>query len=381
MQTLAGQQLGRGYIRELDGLRGIAILLVLLHHFWPAQGPLQRFAHVAHLGWIGVDLFFVISGFLIAGILLDTRADPGYYRNFYARRCLRIFPLYYLFVVGLFVVIPAFQDGPYGQTTFLRQSGSPAWYLLYLGNVRESITGKEPAYFLAPLWSLSIEEQFYLAFPLLVARLEPPRLRRLLIALIAAAPIYRAITVLLIPHNERIQYLSTPSRMDELALGGLLALLVRTRPVLPRPGHAAAVFFCGAAALCAAFLLGGLDRTRIFCRVIGYSMIGATCAALVLWAVLSRGREEARLLRAGWLCSLGKICYGVYLLQRPVEIALLKISGKLGLALDPTSGVTVLAKCAAAIGVAAISWHLFEKQLLRLKGLFASRNHPALRPG
>src|SRR2546429_456182 len=96
----------RGHIAELDGLRGIAILLVMLHHFWPKSGILTHWASVAHLGWIGVDLFFVLSGFLIAGILLDGRGEQGYYRNFYARRALRIFPLYYCFLAVAFVLIP-----------------------------------------------------------------------------------------------------------------------------------------------------------------------------------------------------------------------------------------------------------------------------------
>src|SRR5437764_12858768 len=144
------------YVPEVDGLRGIAILLVLVHHFGPhVQSPwVQR---AMHLGWIGVDLFFVISGFLITGILLRTRADQQYYSNFYMRRALRIFPLYYLLLFSVFTLIPLVEGGPYFETAFVAESGSPAWYLFYLGNVREAITGHEPAYFLAPLWSLSIE--------------------------------------------------------------------------------------------------------------------------------------------------------------------------------------------------------------------------------
>ncbi len=164
-----------GKIREIEGLRGIAILLVTIHHFWPHTegGSFARLAPLAHLGWIGVDLFFVISGFLIGGILLDTKCQPGFFRNFYARRVLRIFPLYYALVVSLFVLIPVSQSLIHGvgywQSEFIQQSGSPLWYACYLGNVRESITGVEPAYCLAPLWSVSIEEQFYLFSPLLIS--------------------------------------------------------------------------------------------------------------------------------------------------------------------------------------------------------------------
>ena len=118
-----------GYVAELDGLRGIAILAVMIHRMYPRADatpwPIEA-------GWAGVDLFFVISGFLIAGILIDTRAEPGYFRNFYARRVLRIFPLFYLFVGGMLIAFPAA-----GHDDFVRQAGSPLWYLLQLGNIPE----------------------------------------------------------------------------------------------------------------------------------------------------------------------------------------------------------------------------------------------------
>ncbi len=370
----------KGHIRELDGLRGIAILFVLLHHFWPASGPLSPYAPIAHLGWIGVDLFFVISGFLITGILLDTRKDEGYFRNFYARRTIRIFPLYYLFVAAVFLVIPAFQSGPYGQTTFLRESGSPLWYLAYLGNVREAITGHEPAYFVGPLWSLSIEEQFYLVFPLLVSLLSTARLKQVLVGAILAAPVFRLVMLFLVPHNERIEYLATPSRMDEICWGGLLALVLRTEKIRIDRSVVSAGMAGMIALLVLAFRTGGLDRLLPFGRVVGYSLVALTFASVVLWAVTHQGRLETALLRARPLRYLGKICYGVYLLQRPAEVFLVKVVEKLHLAVDAESPLLLLAKCATTIGVASASWYLFEGPLLRFKGRFTSKNHPAEAP-
>ena len=134
----------RGYIAELDGLRGIAILLVLVHHFWPTSGVWEQYGHLPHLGWIGVDLFFVISGFLIGGILLDTKHEPHYFKNFYIRRALRIFPLYYLFLIVVFTLVPMTEGGPYRLTDFIQASGSPLWYFCYLGNMREAILGPAP---------------------------------------------------------------------------------------------------------------------------------------------------------------------------------------------------------------------------------------------
>src|ERR1041384_4014757 len=109
----------RCFIPELDRLRGIAILMVMVHRFWPRTGT-GIMADAAGAGWIGVDLFFVISGFLITGILLDTKDEPGYFKNFYARRVLRIFPLYYLFIGAVLVAF----HGP----EFSANAGSPIWY-------------------------------------------------------------------------------------------------------------------------------------------------------------------------------------------------------------------------------------------------------------
>src|ERR1041384_3740372 len=111
--------LAKGFIAELDGLRGIAILIVMVHRLWPATGKGVA-GDVAEAGWIGVDLFFVVSGFLITGILLDTKGEPGYFKNFYARRVLRIFPLYYLFIGAVLVAF----HGP----EFSANAGSPIWY-------------------------------------------------------------------------------------------------------------------------------------------------------------------------------------------------------------------------------------------------------------
>lgn len=130
-------------IDEIDGLRGIAILAVMVHRLWP-RDAVNRFGVAADAGWIGVDLFFVISGFLITRILLETRNDPGYFRNFYARRVLRIFPLYYLFVGTLLIVFPLA-----GNTEYLDRSGSPFWYLTFLGNIPEALLGNDPPYWLA----------------------------------------------------------------------------------------------------------------------------------------------------------------------------------------------------------------------------------------
>ena len=167
-------------IREpvLDGIRGLAIFAVLWHHLVTFSGlePAVRLDY--HLwrtgswGWVGVDLFFVLSGFLITGILYDSRSSGRYYFNFFGRRALRILPLYYGVLAVAFLVVPAFL-APRSAEALTRDQ---AWYWLYLINVKFAFDGwPEPAY-LGHFWSLAIEEQFYLIWPLVVRMLSRRRL-------------------------------------------------------------------------------------------------------------------------------------------------------------------------------------------------------------
>ena len=372
----------RGRIIELEGLRGIAILLVTLHHFWPDAGAFfAQWAPLAHLGWIGVDLFFVISGFLIGGILLDTRHDARYFGNFYARRMLRIFPLYYLLVLTLFLVVPIGQaivhQLPYADTGFVRESGSPLWYLLFAGNIRESITGVEPAYMLAPLWSISIEEQFYLLCPLLVRWLDLPALKRVLAALVVLSPLFRLAMFILFPENERIQYLSTIARLDNLSVGVWLAVVARSGAALP--AWALSVLLPVLTGLgVVVFALGGFDRTAFFCRVFGYSFLAMYFYVVVAWALQWRGRPASALLRMRWLVYLGGICYGLYILQRPSEVVLVKGLELLSLDIERFGLVSLLAKTLFAVLVAHLSFRLLETPINRLKSRFVSERHPML---
>jgi peptidoglycan/LPS O-acetylase OafA/YrhL len=356
----------RGYLRELDGLRGIAITLVMIHRFY-ARGDSPWFVEA---GWVGVDLFFVISGFLIAGILLDTRDDPDYFRNFYARRVLRIFPLYYLMVGSILLAFPLS-----GNDTFLDASGSPAWYLLHLGNVPEAVLGLTPPYWLAPVWSLAIEEQFYLTFPLLVRVLDRRRLGYCLVVMAVVALAARVSTTLAFPDNERLQYQLTLCRLDAIAAGCSLALLVRARGFARwyrrlRPWLGAVLVGCGIVALATE-----LDRTTTFGRTLGYSVVALGFAALVLRVVMARGARSTAVLRWQPLRYLGKLCFGLYLLHRPADTLVTGAVAHVGL--DPTSVLWIPVKIAIAVGLATLSRIAIEQPFLRLKERFASRKHPA----
>jgi peptidoglycan/LPS O-acetylase OafA/YrhL len=353
----------RGYIPELDGLRGIAILLVMVHRLYPrADGGGTPWPVEA--GWVGVDLFFVISGFLIAGILVDTRDDPDYFRNFYARRVLRIFPLFYLFVGGALLVFSLLARGG-----LVHEAGSPLWYLLQLGNLPEGLLGHDPPYWIAPVWSLAIEEQFYLTFPVLVHAVEPRRLARWLFAFAAIALVTRIVTTVAVPDRERIQYLLTPCRLDTLATGCLIALFVR-RPGFESTARLSRPLAAVLGIATAVAVATHLGRTSWFGRTLGYSVVALGCGALVLLVTIHRDRWTTVVLRCGPLRYLGKLCFGLYLLHRPADTLVSELAVHAGI--DQLAWWLVPVKIAAAVGLATASWRLVETPFLRLKDRFTS---------
>ena len=349
------------YVAELDGLRGIAILLVMVHRFYPrADGtpwPIEA-------GWVGVDLFFVISGFLIATILLDTRDNPDFFRNFYARRVLRIFPLFYLFIGSCLLLFPL------QNAEFLDAAGSRLWYLLQLGNVPESVLGKSPPYWLAPVWSLAIEEQFYLTFPLLVRAVSPRRLPQWLVGFAVLALVTRIATTFMFPANERIQYLFTLCRLDTIAAGCLLAVLVRRVSIEQLQAHARRPVFAGLVACALVTIATDLDRTTLFGRTLGYSVVALGFAALVLAVLLHRDRGVTAPLRFAPLRYLGKLCFGLYLLHRPADTLVSAVASHFGY--EGSTLALVPVKIAAAAGLATLSWYFLELRFLRLKKRFST---------
>jgi peptidoglycan/LPS O-acetylase OafA/YrhL len=353
-------------IPELDGLRGIAILLVLVFHFTPQTGPLRYLAHVFQLGWTGVDLFFVLSGFLITGILVDTVGHHHYYRNFIVRRCLRIFPAYYM-SLAVCCILTYYPFAPRGGE-FLRAGGW--WYVTYLGNVKVFLDATWPGLaILTPLWSLQVEEQFYLTFPLLVWALERRSLAKVLAVSVVLALGLRVALSLAMPQNMFGVYTLMPCRMDPLAMGGLIAIAQREHPEWLK-GHWVGWMTVGAGATFAGVILfySNSDPWPFGMRTIGYTAIDLMFAGILIMLMNWRQPFLLWICRLRWLVWIGTISYGLYLLHVPGELI-----GRHLVKLAPAGSAEFFVSIAVTIALAWISWTLFESRILKLKDRFTMR--------
>ena len=226
-----GSPTGARRIPELDGLRGIAIGMVIIWHYFsttihvqPAS-PFFYLVAATRLTWSGVDLFFVLSGFLIGGILIDARGAANYFKVFYTRRFFRIVPIYSV-VLLVFPILTILRHP--ANPTLSRPAAAP-WYMYwtFTQNFWMAVTSSLGTNSLVMTWSLAVEEQFYLTLPLLVFLLSPGQLRRAVIGGIAFAPILRLTIHFLLPDNWGAAYVLMPCRADSLLLGVFAAILLR----------------------------------------------------------------------------------------------------------------------------------------------------------
>ncbi len=225
---------GRRQLPALDGLRGFAILIVLVYHYLillPTTNPwLAGFViAVASKGYVGVDLFFVLSGFLITGILYDSKGQNHYFRNFYARRFLRIFPLYYLVLAGVALFLVGIKLGlPHIWHKYPKFPGLLAampWLWTYTTNFGMVLGAKTSA--CGHFWTLAVEEQFYTIWPLVIFFINRRNAIRISATLIFGALLIR-LCITHLDWGQMANYILTPSRMDALAIGALVALLIRS---------------------------------------------------------------------------------------------------------------------------------------------------------
>jgi peptidoglycan/LPS O-acetylase OafA/YrhL len=360
-------------IPTLDGLRGVAILLVLLRHsvagtetsssFWSAVlSPLR-------LTWSGVDLFFVLSGFLIGGILMDARHSKSYFRTFYLRRAFRILPVYAIFIslyLGRHLHIPTLGRWT-GDTSALPV---PWWsFLTFTQNFWMTAFGWFGPMAIAPTWSLAVEEQFYLTIPFLIRRVSRKTLLISLLAVIAAAPLLRSLLPHVLAHGGFGCYILMPCRADALCMGVLAALLVRTKSAREWViAHqwvtrlTIAITFVGIVFLTYAAPYQYSPPMSTW----GLSCLAFFYACILLSVVCGTTTRLCQALKHSVLMKLGQLAYCSYLVHSILMEAARNVIG----AHTNFSKAEVWASggivgIAAALVVASISWKYLEQPLLR----------------
>jgi peptidoglycan/LPS O-acetylase OafA/YrhL len=374
------------YIPALDGLRGIAVLLVLCVHLvtgWHHNPILRTFFVATSFGWSGVDLFFVLSGFLITRILLSAKGNEGYFRNFYMRRVLRIFPLYYGVLVATLLLAPLIMAGP-------KPGLSQLWFWFYGQNLRPTLEKTDLA-MPNPLnvaydhfWSLAVEEHFYLIWPAIVWLTNIPTLKKICGIVVISAVTLRIGSVLAGFHAN-ITYGVTLFRMDALAIGGFIATVAVSKQGVVALRKLSRIFIAiGAGVLLCVWLADGdLIWNKKFFLTIGFTLDALFYGGVLVYcASAPAGSVLQRVLTIHPLTFIGKYSYGIYVFHglllpwfdRWVTVQMIR---------ERTHSyfvavfVRLLLTTGISITVAFLSWHLYEKHWLKLKRLFKYRRKSA----
>jgi len=361
---------GSSHVRALDGIRGLAILLVLIYHLGNSvavEFGLPRAFRVTGLGWVGVDLFFVLSGFLITGILYDSKGNSHYFKNFYMRRALRIFPLYFSALLFLLLLRTAWPSlGLYG-------TSSDAWLWAYLTNVVMAVNGAGAFGLMDHFWSLAIEEQFYLVWPFVVFSLDRAGAMRVAFAMCLVAPLLRILLAFTTDNSIAI-YVLSPTRMDALAMGALLALATRGQDAvdvrtLVRPAAWTALGVLMVLMAIVA-LSDDVSAHSQAMQTVGLSLVALLGGTAIVLALASPARH---LFEHGVMRWFGKYSYGLYV-WHPILWMIIFHSGwaRSLRGSDPTQALVL--SLVAAIGLLLLfvmcSWYLMESQFLKLKVKF-----------
>jgi peptidoglycan/LPS O-acetylase OafA/YrhL len=346
-------------------------MMVVIYHFFPFIAHFQGHsaawlaAGVLRAGFTGVDLFFVLSGFLIAGILIDNRHSSSYFKAFYARRACRIFPLYYVLVGSLFALAALIPTN-----NVLLHSPLPAWsYALFLQNFVMAASGTYGAIWLAGSWSLAIEEQFYI-FLSLAVRVSSSRrvIAAIGFGLVVIAPLARFIMHRTYPTGYiDINYLLSITRCDPLGVGILLALAYRHPPtwrVLER--YSPVVLALSAVAVAYLFKSWQIHTE------ISYLVYAVFYGALIVFTLAARIKCWTAFVSTPVMRELGNMSYSTYMLHGII----LRVTFWLALRTDPRadslSDVPVLlAALAITLAASWASWHWFERKFVRIGAKFS----------
>jgi peptidoglycan/LPS O-acetylase OafA/YrhL len=346
-------------------LRGLAILLVVVYHNF-------GFINYFFFGWLGVDLFFVLSGFLITDILLKTVGSPKYLSNFYIRRILRIFPLYYLFVILCLFVLPKLY--PHFDVSYY--SNNQIWIWTYLQNWLYIFKPNDGTNAMHHLWSLAVEEQFYLFWPLIILLIKKPKYLLIFISLALLAVLGLRLWIWT-NHIADLAYfnLYTFSRIDGICIGCMIALLQRIdRNFFKRYTTWIVLFFAGLN-----FIFFFINRSYKFSfpylALAGYTTFAMMFGLLVNEAVTGGTKFINRVFSFPLLRFFGKISYGFYMFHWPVYLLLspwLFSQFSEYLTGHSLNFFVSFAATIAGIAISWISYRYYERYFLKLKDKLAA---------
>jgi peptidoglycan/LPS O-acetylase OafA/YrhL len=356
----------RDHYPALDGLRGIAIILVVFFHNF-------GFTNYFFFGWLGVDLFFVLSGFLITDILIRGIGTKNFLRSFYIKRVLRIFPIYFLLLIIFLIVIP---NLPSYDGSLKYYTDNQIWLWTYLQNWLYIFKPIEKSNVLLHLWSLAVEEQYYIIWPFVILLF-----RNLKILLALSVLLLLSIFILRIvvwnQHMEGFQYFSWYSftRIDGLCLGSILALLKFISPKFITNNTPYIVLTVAAASFIFYFINKNNEYSFPYLPLVGYSTFGILFMIIVYEAATHNRNLITILLSFAPLRFIGKISYGFYIFHWPVYKWLYPELTEYFKTFSFASKITpnILAASVATVAgflISVLSFYSFEIRFLKLKKYF-----------
>ena len=364
-------------IRHIDGLRGIAIISVMCAHYFPIQTAMNtddpslymRFLRLGSLAWSGVDLFFVLSGFLIGRILLDNQYSINYYRSFYARRLFRIVPLYFCFLSFFLLLILLSRSTNNGLiSNYISTPFSPVVYFLFIQNFFMSAYDNLGFIWATPTWSLAVEEHFYMLAPLLI-RLGSRRILPIICACTVVAALSLRVVLIAYFHTSWIPvYVVTPAHMDPLFVGVFVAWLAVDESRREWVGGRIAVFrtsFWILACMMILIILFQVPWENSAMLTIGPTVISLFYGNLVLLGCFSSIPGQ-RLLSVSMLRRIGIMCFSFYLIHLPVYLLCTSVAGSmLGTHPNLVDAAAIASAFVLTAGLALITWRFVEEPMIR----------------
>jgi len=371
-------------IEVLDGVRGLAILLVMFYHFSiPFQHHIKTnnidilLAKILQTGWVGVDLFFVMSGFLITSILLQTRVTTSYFKNFYVRRVLRIFPLFYAVLLILIIILPSMFI--YMEKSTLVMQENSLWFWTYLVNFKIASIGSFSGFQGGYMWSLAIEEQFYLIWPIIVFCYHK-NIARLSMIIIVLSIILRIILMHCYGFSATSVYVLPFTHIEGLLFGACLSVIYKNGSLNK---VYSAVFYPALVISLGVLLFVLIEYKRFvfydyYTAMFGLFSVAILAALLVLKLLLALEQENkviiVNIFESRVLNKFGGLCYGLYLFHHPIGVIVNKL-----IPIDtftfmgssfPTLFIIIILSSTSSYFVAYYSYLLFEKPFLKLKKYF-----------